>query len=144
MFDCLSQSICQHTKTRQIFNGVTRSAAELLVVQVLWKTPLSTIKAFEAFGNKNKQVADGLQRYFWRGQKFAFWLRLCLTAYLNRFVNIQRWDKFSMVLQGLQLNSLWSKFCEKHLYQPSEASNLITAGKTASEPPTPFPSPRAC
>ena len=61
MLDCLSQSICQHTKMRQIFNGVTRSAAQLLVVQVLGKTPLLTL---EAFGNKNKKVANGLQSYF--------------------------------------------------------------------------------
>ena len=47
MFDCLSQSICQHTKTRQIFNGVTRSAAQLLVVQVLGKTPLSTPRSLQ-------------------------------------------------------------------------------------------------
>ena len=61
MLDCLSQSICQHTKMRQIFNGVTRSAAQLLVVQLLRKTHLSTL---EAFGNKNKKVANGLQSYF--------------------------------------------------------------------------------
>ena len=52
--DCLSQSICQHIKTRQTFNGVTRSAAQLLVVQVLRKTPLSTIEAFEAFRKTNE------------------------------------------------------------------------------------------
>ena len=47
MFDCLSQSICQHTKTRQIFNGVTRSAAQLLVVQVLRKTPLLNLRSLQ-------------------------------------------------------------------------------------------------
>ena len=47
MLDCLSQSICQHTKMRQIFNGVTRSAAQLLVVQVLRKTPLLNLRSLQ-------------------------------------------------------------------------------------------------
>ena len=37
MLDCLYQSICHHTKMRQIFNGVITYAAQLRVVQVLRK-----------------------------------------------------------------------------------------------------------
>ena len=66
MLDRLSHLICQYTKMRQTFDGVLTYAAQLLVGQVLRKTPYKPLKPLEI-----KKSSSWASQLVLKGQNFA-------------------------------------------------------------------------